>query len=177
MNRDELEFAISQYIDGALPEEQRAAMEERLRTDPEAAGIEAEYRKLGEVVARGAGKTPEVRWDRFAECVGQAIDDRSSRPILTIGRVGWAVAASVLVAVGLLSMRGNHSAGPGAPVVAEISVVGPQAEVASGPVVVDVAVSEPAEADAADYVADGLLTRRSVVALDGFTSPNVGQIR
>src|ERR1700722_18853521 len=136
MNRDELEFAISQYIDGTLPEEQRAAIEERLRNEPEAAGIEAEYRKLEEVVSRAAGKTPEVRWDRFAECVGQAIDDRSSRPILTIGRVGWAVAGSV-----------------------------------------DVAVSEPAEADAADYVGDGLLTRRSVVALDGFTSPNVGQIR
>ena len=56
-------------------------------------------------------------------------------------------------------------------------VLGPQAAAANGPEEIDVSVGEPEEADAAaSYTSDSLVTRRSVVALEGFTTGS-GQVR
>ena len=59
MDRDQLEFefAVSQYLDGTLAEDQRAGIEEKLRTDPEGKwlAIAEEHRKLNEFILRGGG--------------------------------------------------------------------------------------------------------------------------
>ena len=61
MTRDELEFSISQYLDGTLPEAQRPALEARLAEDAEAQAILAEERALTRLLR--SEPLPEVRWD------------------------------------------------------------------------------------------------------------------
>ena len=104
MTRDELEFSISQYIDGTLGARERDALEERLATDAEARAVHTEYESLQRVLK--AAPVPELDWDRFAARISGAVA-REELPAQSY-RIGqWlrparlAIAASVLVAVGL----------------------------------------------------------------------------
>ena len=158
MNRDELEFAISQYLDGTLPESQRPALEARLSDDATAQAILAEDRALTDLL-RASSPAPQVRWDRLAESISSAIDEELDA---RVARASWwmriripaglAAAACALLAVGigihLLSSRnatiggGGGSPGHPAPItVASIIVQGPQEDAPSGPEVAEVSIS------------------------------------
>jgi hypothetical protein len=106
LSRDELEFAISQYIDGTLSVLERDALEERLATDPEARELLAEYRKLNTVVKASAMPMPAIAWDRLAEQIGQATAAEEA-PVrhYRIGAMSWtgrlAIAASLLLVISL----------------------------------------------------------------------------
>ena len=112
MTRDELEFSISEYLDGTLAARERGALEERLATDAEARALFAEYQSLQTVL--DAAPLPDVRWDEFASRISGAVA-REEMPAQSykIGRwmrpKAWAVAASVLIAagIGFSVMRGN----------------------------------------------------------------------
>ena len=160
MNRDELEFAISQYLDGTLPEAQRPALEARLADDATAQAILAEDRALTDLL-RASGPAPEVRWDRLAESISSAIDEALDA---RVARASWwmrirmpaglAAAACALLAVGigvhLLTSRNSplgggigspaHPGGPGHIVVASISVEGPQEDAPPGPEIAEVSI-------------------------------------
>jgi negative regulator of sigma E activity len=105
MTRDELEFSISQYVDGTLADvEQRSALEERLATDAEARALYAEYQALQGVLVSSLPAMPAVDWDQFAARVSAAVD-REEMPAQSYKISRWfarpmqfAVAASVLVA-------------------------------------------------------------------------------
>jgi anti-sigma factor RsiW len=71
MNRDELEFAISRFLDGDLPPEQRSELLDRLRTDPQAQRLFDEHRALQAAMASTA--LPAVRWDRLAQSIASAV--------------------------------------------------------------------------------------------------------
>jgi anti-sigma factor RsiW len=71
MSRDELEYAISQYIDGTLAPIERPAVEERLATDPEARAILAEYRRFDSVL-KTSMPVPELAWDEVHAQISQA---------------------------------------------------------------------------------------------------------
>ena len=124
MTRDELEFSISQYLDGTLPARETDALESRLGSDAEARALFAEYESLQGVLA--AAPLPAVRWDRFAEQVSAAVA-REEMPAHSYQLSRWlrparlAIAASVLVAGAIgfsLLNRGGPSGDTGAPVTA-----------------------------------------------------------
>jgi anti-sigma factor RsiW len=174
MNAEQFEFALSQYIDGTLPIEQRAAVEERLRADPEARKLLEEYRNLDQAIRASAAGVPEIQWDRLARHLSEAVNDAADSRNYYIGwvrgAVGLAVAASVLLVIGLFL---GHPIAPPAPpqAVAMLDVAGPQAEAAAGPAAIDISVSQPQEADVAlAYTSgEGVLVQRPLVALAGFT--------
>ena len=60
MNREQLEFSISQYLDGTLPGEQRSLLEQRLEGD-------AEARELLAPVAGRIGGSGHGQRDLFRE--------------------------------------------------------------------------------------------------------------
>jgi negative regulator of sigma E activity len=101
MTRDELEFAISQYLDGNLAEAQESALEARLATDAEARALLAEYRSLDRVL-RAAPK-PAVDHDELASRIRGAVE-REAAPAQSY-RLHWvrtvsafALAACVVIA-------------------------------------------------------------------------------
>src|SRR5688500_6358436 len=101
MPRDELEFSISQYLDGTLPAAERDALETRLGSDAEARALYAEYESL-QGVLKAAVALPEVRWDSFAQHISAAVA-REEMPAQSYKLANWfrparlAIAASVLV--------------------------------------------------------------------------------
>jgi anti-sigma factor RsiW len=104
VTRDELEFSLSQYLDGTLAEAERAALEERLAGDADARALLAEYQRLD--VALKAVPRPAVDYDRLAGHICAAVSEQEEEParIYRIGFVrtmaGLALAASVLIGVG-----------------------------------------------------------------------------
>lgn len=63
MTTEQLEFAITRYLDGTLPSEERAALEERLATDPQAQALLAEHEKLTALLR---SPLPEMAWSELA---------------------------------------------------------------------------------------------------------------
>ena len=92
MTRDELEFAISQYLDGSLAEPQQSALEERLAGDPDARAVLAEYRTLDRVLRSAPG--PEIDFESMADRIRTAVY-REPAPVQSY-RLEWFRTASAL---------------------------------------------------------------------------------
>jgi len=102
---EQLEFLISQYADGSLPESERALVELRLQGDADARTMLEEYRAL-DASLKSSMPLPAVNWDRLAEHLSDAVaaeQEEASAPAI-LGRIGnWgrlAIAACVVLAVG-----------------------------------------------------------------------------
>jgi anti-sigma factor RsiW len=104
MRSDELEFSISQYLDGLLAAAERDALETRLASDAEARAVFAEYEALQRALA--TMPLPDVRWDKLAEQISAAVA-REEMPAQTFKIGRWlrparlAMAASVVIGVGI----------------------------------------------------------------------------
>src|SRR5687768_684391 len=130
--RDQLEYAVSQYIDGTLPPLESAALEERFAVDAEARAILEEYRALDRALKTSLPE-PAVVWDRLAAHLSDAVA-REAAPVKhyslrTIKRAALvALAACVAIVSGLVivSKRSDVPSGGRGEVVT--IVVGPQAE-------------------------------------------------
>jgi hypothetical protein len=112
---EQLEFQISQYADGSLPESERALVELRLQTDTDARALLEEYRSL-DVSLKQAMTPPAVNWDRLAEHLSGAVEQqRETRAAAVLGRIGnWgrlAVAAAVVLAIAGVALWATK--GPG----------------------------------------------------------------
>ncbi|HEX5243475.1 MAG TPA: hypothetical protein VFW23_09475 [Tepidisphaeraceae bacterium] len=107
MTQDQLEFSITQYLDGSLPESQRVALMERLEKDPEARELLEEHRRLNSVLGRA--QLPAFQLEAFSKQLSEAIAqapapevEQLSLRMPWLGVRGWmAIAASVLIASGL----------------------------------------------------------------------------
>jgi len=174
MRPDDLEFSISQYLDGTLAEQERTALEERLETDAAAQALLAEYRRLDEALC--SIPLPGIRWDRLTQVISEAVA-QAEEPAQSY-RIDWrrlsvplGLAASVLFAAGiamhlyLSSGAGNFPLPRSSPAKVEI-VTGPQADMPGGPVQSEVAIG-PAKAVAGvpdlNRYADDTITRPSRV--------------
>jgi len=73
MTREEMEFLISQHLDGTLSREEEAKVRELLRSSEEAREVLGEYQKLDEVL-KGAAGAPGMKWDVLAEKISAAVD-------------------------------------------------------------------------------------------------------
>jgi anti-sigma factor RsiW len=134
----DLEFRITQYLDGRLPERERLELERKLSQDPAAARLMKEHRELDGILSLAA-PLPPIDWDALAMRISAAVAmqaqpvQRHKRPPAWVG-VAVALAACLLVVVGvsLLMRRGpapSHTVGVDADAAI---VVGPQAEEARG---------------------------------------------
>jgi anti-sigma factor RsiW len=168
-DQDQLEYAISQYLDGTLPPLERTILERRLSEDVEARELLDAYRRLDRVL-KGM-PMPAVRWDRLADHLAQAVA-REEPPVrhYSIEWVRWtsraAVAASLMLAagIGLVAYLWDTTPGPGEP---GLVMVGPPAETPRGPVVESVTVGPPAATAEASWPhAEEVITRptRIIVA-------------
>ena len=150
MISEQIEFQISQYVDGTLSPAERTAVDELLAADPQARKLLADYRKLNVHLTKlNAG--PSVHWDRLSEHLSAGID-RATAPVIA-GRIGrfssftfqMRIAAAVLLAATAWIVVRHHHGNPIAPPsvqapVSTMEVQGPQPEIATGPAVEDVQV-------------------------------------
>src|SRR2546421_3244245 len=73
MTREEMEFLISQHLDGTLSREDEGKVRELLERSAEAKAIVGEYQKLDGVL-KGAKDLPAVKWDVLASTISSAVD-------------------------------------------------------------------------------------------------------
>jgi len=175
----DIEFAISQYLDGSLAEAERSALEARLRTDAEAKALFTEYQAV--TAALRAIPIPPVRWELLAESISGAVR-RAEEPAQSFKlrlRGPWlavplGLAASVVVAAGVaFHVYFSGTGGTTSPVrpvpavpQAVAVVTGPRVEDAAGPAQAEVSIGpSPAVADAEHLskYADDVITRPSRV--------------
>ncbi len=171
MTRDQLEFAISQYIDGALSPLELAALEQRLATDPEARELLEEYRIL-DVTMKNSLPAPQVAWDRFADHLSNAIAQEAP-PQPGYSLAAWrraatlALAACIALVVGIafLSYNTRESVAVRA---APVSIVaGPQPETSTDlPVLVQVTVGPAPTLSNLWRYAESVVSRPTLVMID-----------
>jgi anti-sigma factor RsiW len=159
---EQLEFQITQYVDGTLPAGERALLERELEQNEAARGVLAEYRKLAGALG-ALPAVPSVDWGQLEQRISLAVAEQAAQapargveegeqadrpyrlPWVRAG--GWlAMAACVLIAVGvafhLLSVPTPKQMG--APAGALVQVTGPQAEPSGGPVVAQISIGPAA---------------------------------
>jgi anti-sigma factor RsiW len=151
MNRDDLEFLISQYVDGTLAGGKREALEARLKLDPSAREVLTEYRALDAQLK--VLPKPDVRWHALAEQISTAVA-KAEEPAQSyrLSDYRWAnrwmaVAAAVIIAAGTAFVALRHAASL-AP--KSIAIVNP--ETTTAPAVTVVALG-PSESDVAPSTA------------------------
>jgi len=169
MSLDELEYAISQYIDGTLTTLETDSLEKRLASDIEARAILAEYRRLD--TAMRATTTPAVEWDRLAERISSSVAAAEAPPIATyrIRSMGWvarvSVAASLVFAIGIVVQFVSRTE-PAIRPTPVVAVSGPQIEGPAGPVVAKISIG-PSPAVAHNWRAsEEVVSRPTVVLID-----------
>ena len=175
MTRDELEFSISQYLDGTLAAAQRDALDERLASDAEARAVLAEYQALQGVLA--SSPIPDVNWDQFAAQISSAVA-RQELPAQSYKLSAWlrparlAIAASVLLAIGVATALLVNRTGDG-PVTASaepvrikrVDATAPENASPASSQTIEIAISAPASSSDDRFVLhledDGIVHRPS----------------
>jgi len=111
MHQDELEFSISQYLDGTLPPLEATRVEETLASDASARAIFAEYQRLNHSLR--AMPPAQVDWNAFSASISSKLAGEDA-PVTTY-RIGFgrvlrisAIAASILVVIGTSVMLLNR---------------------------------------------------------------------
>ena len=185
MTTDQLEFAISQYLDGNLPADEEAALVERLATDPAARELFAEYEKLNAVV-KTSMPLPVIDWSSFSQQVSSAVE-REEAPVKTFKLPMWigsaiAVAACAALTFGIFFMNHSHAPGGGNSSVTlvppqqslgTITVSGPAIERTAQPAVAQITITAPPSmAQGRDWrYAEEIVTRPSRVIIASGAEP------
>jgi anti-sigma factor RsiW len=118
---EDIEFQLSQLLDGELPEEQAAALRRRIAADPALAEQFRRYQALEEGLGRLGSEMPAVDWDLQRESIRSVLEREALlKPMSTPWRgvlFRWsaaAAAAAACVIVGLLTINWLVSGGWGA---------------------------------------------------------------
>lgn len=175
--RDELEYAISQYLDGTLRPLERDTLEERLAADAEARALLAEYQELNNSLK--SLPVPAVAWDRFAAHISKAVEAEEA-PVrhYSISAMSWsgrlAIAAMLLFGITIavyfvqphsdpinLPLKGN----PDSSTIAVIS--GPTPQQASGAVIAEINIGPAASVASGNWrMTEDVVSRPTVVLID-----------
>jgi anti-sigma factor RsiW len=176
MNPHDLEFQVSQYVDGQLDAAATAALEVRLRDDAAARSLLAEYKQVAAFV-RDNSSLPAINWNRLAESISTNIDASEEQRIERRFRMPWIqvagsiAAVAACVVIGLFIFRSQEVTSPtksnvavARPRIAEISLA--PAQLAAGPRVADVTIDMPNDDTAlAAMVWDELQPRNSRIVV------------
>jgi anti-sigma factor RsiW len=184
----DLEYSITQYLDGALSDSQRDALEVRLATDAAARAMLEEHEKLDGLLKSGG--VPQLQWEAIAAQISLAVASAEMPAAQSPARslkMPWvrmaaplALAASVLISAGLAirlihfgaspAPTGNGSAG--GPAIAVIT--GPQPETSSAPALLEISVG-PAHSVAGDSIlphySDDVISRPARVTVASGINP------
>jgi anti-sigma factor RsiW len=180
MADEEIEFAISQYADGTLPEDQRGEIEARLVNDIEARRLLEQYRRIDAALRHTSPAIPDLNWNTLAEHLSATIDrEERDRLLIPLGDAPWhrrmrlvplaAAAALVLSsALALLiynqSTRTSQTVQPGGSGVQVSAVVeGPKPESSTGPSETIVHIGPAPAADIDVRLAENIVSRPSRV--------------
>lgn len=172
MDREQLEFQISQYIDGTLSMTEAVALEQVLAGDAEARAMLEDFRKLNASLKReNVAPLPEIRWEKLAEHLSAAVAEED-RATTTYRISAWwtrgvaAVAALVLIAIGTAVLLNRHHMPAKIEEVATNStptkisdnaiaeVTGPSAEAATQPAVAEISIGPSELAKRSNYGVD-----------------------
>lgn len=97
---NEWEALVSAYIDGDLDPADRRRVESLAETDPAVRALIEQYRRLDELIRRGAGEVPPVAWDDFdAEFRGRRLAEERTRRLNRWLRRGTPLAAAAAIVV------------------------------------------------------------------------------
>lgn len=104
-DQDNLEYAISQYLDGTLSAFDRQVLEDRLASDAEARLLASEYAQMDRVL-KASRILPEIDFDQFAQSIKAQIakeDDHAPAPLRLPGVFVryTAIAAGIVLAIGV----------------------------------------------------------------------------
>ena len=177
MNAEQVEFLISQYADGTITPADRVALEAHLDANPEAGRLVDEYRELNDLLRTAAPEVPAFDFGAMASRINAAIDDhniaaepiRLRIPWTRIG-VGFAVAASVLLAIGIW-LRPAGEVTPSNPTVAttgnnnqpgviRVAILAPDdARLEYGPALQQIRIGPPADQAHSPVVSEAIVTR------------------
>lgn len=184
MTRDELEYAISQYLDGVLPPLERSALEERLAGDLEARAILAEYQAL-DASLKSSMPVPEIEWTAFTSQIKQALADEPT-PLrhFSIQSIGWtqrlAIAAGLLFVISMTiwSLRPAptsqvaKTSAPTPPTTQAIVIVtGPSAAQPTGAVVEQIKIGPAPNLANQWRASEEIIIRPTIVQIDRGNSP------
>ncbi len=127
ITRDEIEFLISQYLDGTANELDRARIEEVLATDAGARAILSDYQRLN-VIVKSALPVPEIAWDEFSASIS-AETAKLDIPLKSfrIGFGTWSKVATIaamlaVVVGGIVKLRPSNSAVPNSETASRVAV-------------------------------------------------------
>jgi anti-sigma factor RsiW len=173
MTRDELEYAISQYLDGNLPLLEEAALEDRLASDDEARALLEEYRRLDATLKNSLPAAPPIAWDRLAGEIQKSLAAEET-PVqhYSLGTITWAgrlaIAASVLFAVSIAIHFAPRAARQQAARPGGLAIVsGPQVQQSTGPVVEQIQIGPaPSLAVRPRSAEEDIVARPTVVLID-----------
>lgn len=159
MISNDLEFRISQYVDGTLSPHDAVELEKRLAGDAAARALLGEYRQIDRLL-KSAPPLPEVDYDALAARIGDAVSACDEAPEVLYSFkwvkrvVGVAVAACLTLGVGIWMSRSMEGAGRA---VVQVELL--RAEAAAAPAVAQVSIGPAAHARAAISVEEALVTK------------------
>ena len=87
MSNEELEFSISQYLDGSLSAAETTALEARLGEDVAARALLDEYRALNGLLTAEAC-LPPIAWDKLADHLSSAVAEDAEHVEFAISQYG-----------------------------------------------------------------------------------------
>jgi anti-sigma factor RsiW len=170
MSPDELEFLISQYIDGTLNPLDRTIVEEKLAIDPAARELLRRYESLNSEL-KISMPLPEIAWDDFAASIQSKtalLDPPIRHYRLTFATMSKfaSLAAMIMIAVGLVAKfhgrPGDLSNSRGGSAVAEVNLSPVQVQV-NGPAPISSAVAKVTIGAAPDYAAADFHSAESII--------------
>jgi negative regulator of sigma E activity len=190
-DRDNFEFALSQYADGTLNELEKRVVEERLLTDAEGRLLVSDFARI-DLMLRNSRELPAMDFDAFAGRISAAIESEEApvaAPIrLHLYRWAGGLAAAAAVAIAAFVGLRPHSPAPGqlaqpTEIVAKGSAViaGPSVETASAAPAIKIGVG-PSDilakrGDTLSLGEEAIAPRPPKVVIGSAASPNTGDVR
>jgi anti-sigma factor RsiW len=173
---EELEFQIAQLADGTLDGPQSRLIEQRISEDSAARLAFGEYERLDAILK--SSPLPEVHWDKLHAHLSDTVA-RETEPAESYPMFAWirspmrlAMAASILLAIGIswriLRPAGTTPLPHQMVATAELTVSGPQAEIAAGKPEGEVTIGPPPQfADAGGFAQDVVSRPPSSIVASG----------
>jgi negative regulator of sigma E activity len=190
-DRDNFEFALSQYADGTLNELEKRVVEERLLTDAEGRLLVSDFARI-DLMLRNSRELPAMDFDAFADRISAAIESEEApvaAPIrLHLYRWAGGLAAAAAVAIAAFVGLRPHSPAPAqlaqpTEIVAKGSAViaGPSVETASAAPAIKIGVG-PSDilakrGDTLSLGEEAIAPRPPKVVIGSAASPNTGDVR
>ena len=196
-DRDNFEFALSQYADGTLNELEKRAVEERLMNDAEGRLLVSDFARI-DLMLRNSRELPEMDFDVFANKISAAIEAEEAHVAAPIrlhlyrwaGGLAAAAALAIAAVVGFRTQppTSNHGltqpteiVAQGTPVEGSAVIAGPSIETASAAPAIKIGVG-PSEilakrGDTLSLGEEAIAPRPPKVVIGSAALPNGGDVR